>query len=254
MHGSGSSNLSVNHEAIHVKLFALFGVVLPHSSVMAPPQRETNARKKATQMIRRLFFIVLLIFSAGPAFALDRLLTPEEETLIREIGTHNSAIRTMVGRFLQIDTNGGRVEGTFYLQRPGKIRFRYAPPSREEIISVGRGFYVIDRREKTRYAYPQDQVPLRTFLEEKIDLFSANIIDVVSSQDYISVTISDDTLIGVVEVSLIFEIDSKDLKQWTLTEPSGAELTFSLYDVTKNIEIPKSYFYIDPTYKPATRQ
>lgn len=204
-------------------------------------------------MIRRLFFIAVLLVCAGPAAALDRLLTPEEEQLIRDIGVHNSAIRTMVGRFLQIDTQGGRVEGTFYLERPGKIRFRYAPPSREEIISVGKGFYVIDRREKTQYAYPQEQVPLRQFLEQEIDFFAANIVDVVSSNDFISISISDDTPIGVVEVALIFEIETKELKQWTLTEPSGAELTFSLYDVAMNLDIPKSYFYIDPTFAPAIR-
>ena len=65
-----------------------------------------------------------------PAWALDRALTPEEQQLIADIGTHNSAIRSMVGRFLQIDTNGGRTEGTFFLERPDKIAFRYAPPTR----------------------------------------------------------------------------------------------------------------------------
>lgn len=207
-------------------------------------------------MLRRLCLILCLSFTLiVPASALNRVLTPEEQQLISEINVHNSNITTMVGRFLQIDTQGGRVEGTFFIERPGKVRFRYGPPSREEIISVGRGFYVIDRRERTQYAYPQDRVPLRQFLEQQIDLFSANIVDVVTSEDFISVTISDDTPIGVVEVSLIFEITSKDLKQWTLTEPSGAELTFSLYDVETGVEIPKSFFYIDPTYeakKPGT--
>lgn len=199
--------------------------------------------------LSQLLMIALMLIGAGPALALDRVLTPEEEQLITEINAHNSAIKTMAGKFLQIDSQGGRTEGTFYIDRPDKVRFRYAPPSREEIISVGKGFYVIDRREETQYAYPQDRVPLRQFLQEKINLFEANIIDVVSSDDYISVTISDDTPIGTVDVSLIFDIATKDLKQWTLTEPSGAELTFSMYEVQTGMEIPKSYFYIDPRYK-----
>ena len=62
---------------------------------------------------------------------------------------------------------GERIEGTFFLERPGKIRFRYNPPSSEEIISVGRGFYVINREEQTQYAYPQDHVPLRQFLDRR---------------------------------------------------------------------------------------
>src|SRR5690606_14102073 len=105
-----------------------------------------------------------------------------------------------------------------------------------EIISVGRGFYVVNRRDKTQYAYPQDRIPLRQFLSDRIDLLGANnVTDVVTSDDYISITISDDTPIGLVQVSLIFDIETKDLSQWSLVEPSGAELTFSLYDVQKGV-------------------
>jgi outer membrane lipoprotein-sorting protein len=201
-------------------------------------------------MIKNFAIIIItLALTIMPANAMQRLLTPEETQLINEISIYNSNIKTMVGRFLQIDTNGSRVEGTFFLDRPNKIRFRYAPPSREEILSIGRGFYIIDRREETKYAYPQDQIPLRLFLEEKIDLLNANIVAVTSSTDFISISVADETMVGTVEVALIFDIVTKDLKQWTLTEPSGAQLTFSLYDVELNLEIPKSYFNIPVRYK-----
>jgi outer membrane lipoprotein-sorting protein len=195
-------------------------------------------------------FAAFSLLRSGTALALDRQLTPEEIQKINNISAHNTAIRTMAGRFLQIDTQGGRIEGTFFLQRPDKVRFRYNPPSREEIISVGRGFYVIDRKEKTQYAYPQDRIPLRNFLGDKIDLLNSNVQGVASTDGYMTITVSDDTPIGVVQVGLTFGTDSLDLKQWTLTEPSGEMLTFSLYDVEKDVEIPKSFFYIDPTYKP----
>jgi outer membrane lipoprotein-sorting protein len=203
-------------------------------------------------MIRRrsvlLLGLGLALGGALPALAQGRQLTADEKQLVGDISTYNSAIRSMVGRFIQIDTNGQRTEGTFYLSRPDKIRFRYNPPSREEIISVGRGFYVIDRKEKTQYAYPQDKVPLRQFLADKIDLLSANILDVTQSDSYATITLSDNTPEGAVQVALIFDKGTKDLAQWVLTEPSGEELTFSLYDVQKNVDIPKSFFYIDPTY------
>ena len=201
-------------------------------------------------MLRRSFIALAAVLAfAPPAFALDREMTEEEVTLINEINAHNSGIRTMVGRFLQIDTSGQRIEGTFFLERPGKVRFRYNPPSREEIISVGRGFYVIDRKEETQYAYPQDKVPLRQFLESDIDLFKANITAIDQSDDYASITLQDDTPAGTVVVSLIFDKESKDLRQWTLIDPSGSELTFSLYDVEFGVEIPRSYFSIPANYR-----
>ena len=210
-------------------------------------------------MLRRTFILLTAITALAPAVApsiaqeqtaqAPRELTDAERQLITDINEHNSGIKTMVGRFLQIDTQGQRIEGTFFLERPGKVLFRYNPPSYEQIVSVGRGFYVVDRKEQTQYAYPQDKVPLRQFLDSNIDLFKANIVAVAQSDDYFSVTLQDDTPRGVVRVALVFDTESKDLKQWTLTEPSGNELTFSLYDVEFNVEIPKAYFYIDPTFR-----
>ena len=208
-------------------------------------------------MIRRdaLLLGLSAAFALGvPAWALDRALTPEEQQLIADIGTHNSAIRSMVGRFLQIDTNGGRTEGTFFLERPDKIAFRYAPPSREEIVSIGRGFYVLNRRDETYYAYPQDSIPLRQFLGDRIDLLNAHVVDVTSSDGYMAITVIDETVAGTVQVSLIFDTDTLELAQWSLVEPSGAELTFSLYDVEKNVEIPRAFFSIPATYKPMEPQ
>ena len=209
-------------------------------------------------MLRRTLLAFAAILAIAPAFAQEqgaaqpRQMTEAEKQLIAEINQHNSGIKTMAGRFLQLDTQGQRIEGTFFLERPGKILFRYNPPSYEQIVSVGRGFYVVDRKEKTQYAYPQDKVPLRQFLDAKIDLFKANIVALAQSDDYFSVTLQDDTPAGIVRVALVFDTESKDLKQWTLTEPSGAELTFSLYDVQTGVEIPKSMFYIDPTFRAVT--
>ncbi|WP_127755096.1 outer membrane lipoprotein carrier protein LolA [Devosia sp. 1566] len=202
-------------------------------------------------MLRRdalLLGLSAVLATTLPSLALDRALSAEEQQLIADIGAHNSAIRSMAGRFLQIDTNGGRSEGTFFLERPDKVRFRYNPPSREEIVSVGRGFYVLNRKEETYYAYPQDTIPLRQFLGDKIDLLNANVVDVTTSDGYMSITVIDETVAGTVQVSLIFDTSTLDLSQWSLVEPSGAELTFSLYDVEKNVEIPRAYFSIPSTY------
>ncbi len=197
-------------------------------------------------MIRRaVLFFVALGFLATPALALDRMLTEEEAMLIQEINAHNTAIHTMAGRFLQIDAMGNRSTGLFFLERPNKIAFRYAPPSRKQIVSVGKGFFLIDREEKTVSTYPQDSVPLRQFLTDDINLFSANIIDVVMSDTHISITLADESPIGTVQVALIFDKQTKELVQWTLTEPSGAEMTFSIYDVEIDLELPDSLFFIN---------
>jgi outer membrane lipoprotein-sorting protein len=221
-------------------------------------------------MLRRTLLTLLATAAVSPVFAQDqspppsdpasipqdllnpaqptdspRALTQDEIDLVNAISVHNTAIATMVGKFLQVDTQGARSEGTFYLQRPGKIRFRYNPPSHEEIMSLGSGFYVIDRDEKTQYAYPQDKVPLRQFLEEKIDLLNAGLTSIAQSSHYVSLSLQDDTPAGTVKIALVFDKDTKDLVQWVLTDPTGVSLTFSLYDVQQGVDIPKAYFYLN---------
>jgi outer membrane lipoprotein-sorting protein len=203
-------------------------------------------------MLRRSVLALMAVAAALPATAAlaeggdaPRALTQDEIDLINAISAHNSQISTMVGRFLQVDTQGHRIEGTFYLQRPGKIRFRYAPPSHEEIISIGSGFYVIDREEKTQYAYPQDKVPLRQFLDDKVDLLNAGLVAINQSANYLELTLQDDTPVGTVKVELVFDKATQDLAQWVLTNPDGSELTFSIYDVQKGVDIPKATFYLN---------
>ena len=201
-------------------------------------------------MLRRSALALLATLAALPitralAEGEPRQLTQDEIDLINKVSAHNSEISTMVGKFLQVDTQGQRIEGTFYLQRPGKIRFKYNPPSREEIISIGSGFYVIDRAEKTQYAYPQDKVPLRQFLDQKIDLLHAGLTAINQSANYLELTLQDETPAGTVKVALVFDKQSEDLVQWVLTNPDGTNLTFSLYDVEKGVDIPKAYFYLN---------
>jgi outer membrane lipoprotein-sorting protein len=205
-------------------------------------------------MLRRSVLALLAVSAALPttisrAFAeggdAPRKLTDDEIALINAISAHNSTVTTMVGKFLQVDTQGNRIEGTFYLQRPGKIRFRYNPPSRQEIMSLGNGFYVIDRKEKTQYAYPQDKVPLRQFLEDKIDLLNAGLVAIDQTANYLSLTLQDETPAGTVKIDLVFDKQSQDLVQWVLTNPDGTNLTFSLYDVQKNVDIPAPTFYLN---------
>jgi outer membrane lipoprotein-sorting protein len=211
--------------------------IIPPGAVPLPPQENVNLLRQARNLN-----------------ATGITLGQADIDLIAAIGAYHASIRSMAGRFQQIDASGTRQDGVFFLVRPDKIRFKYAPPAREEIISTGRGFYVIDRKARTSFAYPQERVPLRQFLTDKVDLLSANIVDLVKTEEMVAITIADDTPIGPVKVTLIFDLGTYELAQWSLTEPGGDEVTFSVYDTRNDIDIPRGYFYIDPTYSSPSRR
>ena len=55
----------------------------------------------------------------------------------------------MVGNFVQVGPDGRRVDGTFSIQKPGKVRFQYNPPSPIDIIADGSSVVVRDRSLET---------------------------------------------------------------------------------------------------------
>ncbi|TMJ99548.1 MAG: outer membrane lipoprotein carrier protein LolA, partial [Alphaproteobacteria bacterium] len=73
---------------------------------------------------------------------------------VDKVSTYLSNVQQLVGDFVQVGPDGSRVRGEFYMQKPGKIRFEYEPPSRIEIIADGQSVVVRDRKLATQDLYP----------------------------------------------------------------------------------------------------
>src|SRR5262249_61776759 len=70
----------------------------------------------------------------------------KQRALLDRISNYLSSAQTMMGKFVQVGPDGGRTEGTFYMQKPGRVRFQYNPPSPIDIISDGSSVVVRDRK------------------------------------------------------------------------------------------------------------
>src|SRR5262245_51709197 len=69
---------------------------------------------------------------------------------VDKVSTYLSSIQQLVGDFVQVGPDGSRVKGEFYIQKPGRVRFDYEPPSRIEIIADGQSVVVRDRKLATQ--------------------------------------------------------------------------------------------------------
>ena len=161
----------------------------------------------------------------------------KQRTLLNRISVYLSSIQTMVGNFVQIGPDGGRTEGTFYLQKPGRVRFEYNPPSPIDIIADGSSVVVRDRKLATQDLYPLSETPLRYLLADRIDLLrDTNVVSVTSDDTFDSVTIEQKQLmIGTDKLMIMFDAKDLTLKQWTVTDPQGFDTTVAVYnlDTTK---------------------
>lgn len=161
----------------------------------------------------------------------------KQRALLDRISMYLSSIQTMVGNFVQIGPDGNRTEGTFYLQKPGRVRFAYNPPSPIDIIADGSSVVVRDRKLATQDLYPLSQTPLRYLLADRIDLLRDTDVTSVSADDtFATVTIEQKQLmVGTDKLMMMFDAKDLTLKQWTVTDPQGFDTTVAVYnlDTTK---------------------
>ena len=173
------------------------------------------------------------IFKPGATTALDG----DRRALVNRLSAYLSSVHTMVGDFVQVGPDGQRTRGQFYIQKPGRVRFEYQPPSPIDIIADGESVAVRDRKLATQDLYPLSQTPLRFLLSQRIDLLrDTNIVGVYSDDTFATVVIEENhPLVGTNRLMMMFDAKDLQLKQWIVTDPQGYDTTVAVYnlDTTK---------------------
>jgi outer membrane lipoprotein-sorting protein len=169
-----------------------------------------------------------VLSKAKPA---EPAMTPEE--VIAKANDYFNSAGTMVADFVQIGGDGRRTDGKLYVDRPGRMRFTYAPPATLDVIADGSSVAVIDRKLHTQDLYFIAQTPLKFLLKDHIDLAQdATITDVTSDRNSASIEVEDhQTFGGTSKIRLTFSTEPFALRQWTITDPQGYETMVSLNDL-----------------------
>jgi outer membrane lipoprotein-sorting protein len=171
-----------------------------------------------------------------------------------KVSTYLSSLQTLVGNFVQVGPDGSKTKGDFYIQKPGKVRFEYDPPTPIDIIADGSSLVVRDRNLATQDVYPLSQTPLRYLLSDRIDLLKdTNVVGVSSDDMFVSITIEEkQALIGTSRLMLMVGAKDGQLKQWTVTDPQGYDTTVAVYNLDASKKVDPNMFKIDFTNYPST--
>ena len=166
-----------------------------------------------------------------------------------KVSNYLSSLPTLVGNFVQVAPNGNRSTGEFYMQKPGKIRFAYDPPTPIDVVSDGTSMVVRDRKLATQDIYPLSQTPLRYLLSDRIDLMrDTNVVNVTADDTFITITIEGkQALIGTSRLMLMIGAKDNQLKQWTVTDPQGYDTTVAVYNLNTQKKPDPRLFTIDFT-------
>jgi outer membrane lipoprotein-sorting protein len=94
----------------------------------------------------------------------------EEGADLDRISGWLNGLTTLTASFLQTSPEGKTAQGTFYLSRPGRLRFEYQPPSPLLIVATAGNIYVRNSRLNTVDRTSVSDTPLRLLLADNIDL------------------------------------------------------------------------------------
>jgi outer membrane lipoprotein-sorting protein len=184
--------------------------------------------------------------AAAPARSRQAAPTTQEEAVER-LNAYLNSFQTLQGNFIQHASNGRRLEGRIYIQRPGKMRFEYEPPTTTEVIADGTSVAVRDKRLATQDLYSIGQTPLKFLVREKMDLAREGTLKGASVDgDLLTVRLEDrSTLGGTSRITLKFDLVANELRQWVVVDPQGYETAISLYNLDTRRRPDPQNFVID---------
>jgi len=168
--------------------------------------------------------------------------------LIQKVTKYFNEMGDVKGTFAQINADGKRLRGRYYLKRPGKFRFEYASPSRQIIVSDGKYMAVQDHDLKTDDRYGLDQTPFRVLLRKDVDLLKdAKILEVGEIDDRIVLALQDKSPDTVGRIKLFLQRKQPhDLKEWITTDAQGLDTRVELNEVLKVDDLDAGLFVPPP--------
>jgi outer membrane lipoprotein-sorting protein len=212
----------------------------------APRQAEQPQQQQQSSGFPSIFPKPPNLFGgSGQSTAFDA----RQRGLADRVSAYLSGVRQLHGKFVQVGPDGSKSEGEFFLQKPGKVRFDYNPPSPIEMIADGQSVVVRDRKLATQDLYPLSQTPLRFLLADRIDLVrDTNLVGVYADDVFVTVVIEErQILAGTHRVMLMFGAQDYQLRQWTVTDPQGYDTTVAVYNLDSRSMPDPNLFRIDYT-------
>ncbi|MSU92346.1 outer membrane lipoprotein carrier protein LolA [Rhodobacteraceae bacterium 2CG4] len=169
------------------------------------------------------------ILAALAAFPFAGAALAQDQTVLTEVSKYLNQLTSVGGRFTQINGDGSRSAGRYWLRRPGRLRFEY-DGGQAMVVADGVNIAVFDAKSNAPVQrYPIGTTPLRFLLAERIDLTRANLAQQTGSQGgFTSVVLRDPNAPRDGSMELKLRNSPPALSQWTVREKSGQTTTVVL--------------------------
>ena len=203
-------------------------------------------------MTRYAKVFLTLVVAAGLTVGLHGMawaeLSAQDKADISRVEDLLNGIQTLQARFTQLSDNGGTAEGVFYLQRPGRLRFEYDPPTPLLIVGTGKTIVFYDSRLGQVTYVPIKSTPLGFLVDETIS-FSGDteVVRVDREPGALAITLADKKGRRDGTITLIFSDSPLRLRMWRVTDAQGKVTTIALSGMRTNLTLDAELFrFVNP--------
>ncbi len=180
------------------------------------------------------------------------LIGEQQAQAVKRINDYFNGITNLQGSFDQVDSTNKHTSGRFYVQRPGRIRFDYAPPSALRIVADGAFLAIEDSDLKTVEKYPIKSTPFRLLLADAVDLGrDARIVGVESQEGTLAISLEDKDGDAAGTIKLTFANGPElQLKQWLITDAQGLTTQVTVNDIVSGRKVAADFFASTENFQP----
>jgi outer membrane lipoprotein-sorting protein len=186
------------------------------------------------------------VLLALPALALAGRPARAEPLSLTDLSAYINSIRTAQAEFTQINADGSRSAGRLYIKRPGRVRFEYAPPNDALVLASSGNVAIFDAKSnQPPEQYPLKRTPLHLILANKVDLGRSRMV-IGHREDGATTRVraQDPENPEYGQIELVFTADPITLREWVITDDTGAQTTVVLGPLTLGGDYPPSLFSI----------
>lgn len=181
------------------------------------------------------------------------VLAPADQALVDKAVAYLQDLSAAHGRFRQTDWRGTQTTGQFWLQRPGKARFEYDPPSGLVLVSDGGVVAQINKRLKTTSRVPLAATPLALFLAKDIRLDrGVQVTQVGRFVDGFSIVAKDGRKETPGQIELRFADAPLALRGWTIVDNQGRATRVDLTELQRVSGLDRKLFNVPAAPRSAT--
>lgn len=176
--------------------------------------------------------------------------TAQDQAELASIQTYLDSLRALKARFLQVAPNGAVTQGTAWLERPGRMRFEYDPPT-PYLLVAGHGLLTFyDSQLQQTSTIPLSRTPLGMLLANHVRLSGpVTVTGMRNLPGQIQVTLVRTASPGEGSLTLIFATKPLALRQWTVVDAQRRETLVTLYNVQEGGTFKPGLFdFVDPSF------